>query len=64
MAQDQIRLGMSNLEFEFLRLYEQCRQYTMTSWERLYALYKSVKYVIETEFREISLNAACGVAAA
>ena len=45
MAQDQIRLGMSNLEAEFLALYEQCRQYTMTSWERLYALYKSVQYV-------------------
>jgi O-methyltransferase len=49
MAQDQIRLGMSNLEFEFLALYDQCRQYTMTSWERLYALYKSVKYVIESK---------------
>jgi len=46
-AQDHIRTGMSNLEPEFLALYEQCRQYTMTSWERLYALYKSVRYVIE-----------------
>jgi O-methyltransferase len=49
MAQEQIRLGMSNLEFEFLALYEQCRQYTMTSWERLYALYKSVKYAVENK---------------
>src|SRR5262249_42772466 len=40
MVQDQLRVGMSNLEPEFLALYEQCRQYTMTSWERLYALYK------------------------
>jgi Macrocin-O-methyltransferase (TylF) len=47
MAQDQIRAGMSNLEPEFLALYEQCRQYTMTSWERLYALYKSVQYTVE-----------------
>jgi len=46
-AQDQIRTGMSNLEPEFLALYEQCRQYTMTSWERLYALYRSVRYVVE-----------------
>src|SRR5262249_11779118 len=48
MAQDQLRAGMSNLEPEFLALYEQCRQYTMTSWERLYALYKSVKYTVES----------------
>jgi hypothetical protein len=47
MAQDQLRIGMSNLESEFLALYEQCRQYTMTSWERLYALYKSVQYIIQ-----------------
>ena len=47
MAQDQIRQGLSHLEPEFLTLYESCRQYTMTSWERLYALYKSVKYVVE-----------------
>jgi hypothetical protein len=47
MVQDQIRAGMSNLEPEFLALYEQCRQYTMTSWERLYALYKSVQYTVE-----------------
>jgi len=49
MAQEQIRLGMSNLEFEFLAFYERCRQYTMTSWERLYALYKSVHYVVENK---------------
>jgi O-methyltransferase len=47
MAQDQLRAGMSNLEPEFLALYEQCRQYTMTSWERLYALYKSIHYTVE-----------------
>jgi O-methyltransferase len=47
MAQDHIRQGLSHLEPEFLTLYESCRQYTMTSWERLYALYKSVRYVVE-----------------
>jgi hypothetical protein len=47
MAQDQLRAGMSNLEPEFLALYEQCREYTMTSWERLYALYNSVRYIVE-----------------
>ena len=49
MVQDQIRLGLSNLEPEFRALYEQCRQYTMTSWERLYALYKSVQYLVENK---------------
>jgi hypothetical protein len=49
MAQDQVRAGMSDLEPEFLALYEQCREYTMTSWERLYALYKSVQYVVENK---------------
>jgi hypothetical protein len=49
MAQDQLRVGMSNLEPEFLALYDQCRQYTMTSWERLYAFYKSVQYVIQNK---------------
>jgi O-methyltransferase len=47
MAQDELRAGTSNLEPEFLALYEQCRQYTMTSWERLYALYKAVQYIVE-----------------
>ena len=49
MVQDQIRLGLSNLEPEFRALYEQCREYTMTSWERLYALYKSVQYLVENQ---------------
>jgi hypothetical protein len=49
MVQDQIRLGLSSLEPEFRALYEQCREYTMTSWERLYALYKSVQYVVENK---------------
>jgi Macrocin-O-methyltransferase (TylF) len=46
-VQDQLRAGMSDMEPEFLALYEQCRQYTMTSWERLYALYKAVRYTVE-----------------
>jgi O-methyltransferase len=47
MMEDQIRAGMRDLEPEFLALYKQCREYTMTSWERLYALYKSVQYTVE-----------------
>jgi O-methyltransferase len=47
MAQDHINAGMTNLEGEFVKLYEQCRGYTMTSWERLYALYKALRYVVD-----------------
>lgn len=32
---------------EFMKLYEQCKPYTMTSAERLYGLYKSVIYIID-----------------
>jgi hypothetical protein len=39
-AQDQVRPGMSNFEPEFLAEYERCRQYSTTSWERLYAFHK------------------------
>ena len=46
MAQDQIRAGMADVEPEFLELYIRCREYTMTSWERLYALHKAVQYIV------------------
>jgi O-methyltransferase len=36
------------VEEEFVSLYEKCREFTGTSWERLYALYKAVKYVVES----------------
>ncbi len=31
----------------FLRLYEQCSGYTMTSIERMYSLYQSLNYVLD-----------------
>jgi O-methyltransferase len=37
-----------DLEPEFLTLYEACREQTLTSIERMYALYKAVEYVIQT----------------
>jgi outer membrane murein-binding lipoprotein Lpp len=46
MAHDQIRAGTSNLESDFVSLYADCREFTMTSWERLYALYKAVQYLV------------------
>ncbi|HKN06113.1 MAG TPA: TylF/MycF/NovP-related O-methyltransferase [Thermoplasmata archaeon] len=44
------RFGWSDpgVEDEFVPIYEKCREFTGTSWERLYALYKSVKYVIDS----------------
>jgi hypothetical protein len=37
---------MRNLEPEFLALYEQCYKYTTASWETLYAIYKSIQYIV------------------
>jgi hypothetical protein len=42
--------GMSfdfDLEPEFLEIYQQCRSETLTSIERMYALYKAVEYVVQ-----------------
>lgn len=38
-----------DLEPEFLRLYDVCRDQTMTSIERMYALYTATRHVIETD---------------
>jgi hypothetical protein len=37
-----------DLEPEFLELYERCRDCTMTSIERMYALYTATRYVVES----------------
>ena len=36
-----------NRDEQFLRIYNQCKDFTMTSKERMYALYKSVEYLIK-----------------
>jgi len=43
------RFGWSDpaVEEDFVRIYEKCRKFTGTSWERMYSLYKSVHYVLE-----------------
>jgi Macrocin-O-methyltransferase (TylF) len=46
MAQQQLLAGIKDVEPRFHELYEKCRPYTMTSVERLYALYKSVEYIV------------------
>jgi hypothetical protein len=41
-------LGLSEIESkEFGEIYERCRPYTITSAERMYALYLSLKYVVQ-----------------
>jgi hypothetical protein len=39
----------SDLEEDFLQIYGRCKDYTMTSIERMYALYKAVQYIIDAE---------------
>ena len=34
---------------EFIELYEFCRPYTMTSIERMFALYKSIEYIVKND---------------
>jgi hypothetical protein len=38
-----------DLEPDFLRLYERCRAETMTSIERMYALYQAVRYAVDRD---------------
>ena len=48
-----------DLEPEFLDLYERCREQTMTSIERMYALYSATRYVIDNNIRGDFVE--CGV---
>ncbi len=41
--------ALMNEEEEFLEIYEKCESFTMTSKERMFTLYKSMKYVIDSE---------------
>jgi hypothetical protein len=40
-------IGYIDMDKDFFPVYEMCKRYTMTSVERMYALYQSVKYVVE-----------------
>ena len=59
VVQDQLRSEMCALEPAFLALYEQCHQYSSTSWETLYALYKSIQYIVANRIPGDLLQ--CGV---
>lgn len=41
--------GKIEADFDFLKIWEKCHAYTMTSRERGYMLYKSVRYIVENE---------------
>jgi len=45
MAHQQQLAGVKDLDPDFFEFYERCRPYTMTSIERLFALYKTIEYV-------------------
>jgi O-methyltransferase len=43
------QLVISDIEDSFLEIYEKCKNYTMTSIERMYALYKATEYIVRNE---------------
>lgn len=43
----------------FLEIFEQCKPYTMTSRERMYALYNAVKYIVKSNIKGDFVE--CGV---
>src|SRR5262245_33391796 len=49
MAHQPLLAGMKDAEPRFSEIYEACRAYTMTSVERLYAVYKSVEYIVSAD---------------
>lgn len=40
-----VRTGTKDMDADFLPIYERCRRFTMTSSDRMYALYKAVEYI-------------------
>jgi hypothetical protein len=48
MAHQQLLAEMTDADPAFFPLYERCRSYTMTSVERLYALYQATRYVVSS----------------
>ena len=40
---------LRDMPAEFMRLYERCAPFTMTSWERMYALHEAAKYISRSD---------------
>lgn len=51
MALQNVMAELKDLDSDFAPIYESCKQYTMTSVERLYGLYKAVEYVVRAGIR-------------
>ncbi|MFN8356737.1 MAG: TylF/MycF/NovP-related O-methyltransferase [Spirosomataceae bacterium] len=49
----------NELENDFLAIYQQCRPYTMTSLERMYAAHKAATYIVDNEVEGAIVE--CGV---
>ncbi len=58
-AEYHAKTGMADMDAAFLPIYERCRGYTMTSAERMYALFKAVKYLEEARIEGDIVE--CGV---
>ncbi|MDR6774194.1 TylF/MycF/NovP-related O-methyltransferase [Azospirillum sp. BE72] len=41
-----LKAGMLDMDPDFLPIYERCRHYTMTTPERMFAVYKAVEYIV------------------
>lgn len=48
-----------NGDERFIEIYNKCKEYTMTSKERMYALYKAVEYIVDSEIEGDFVE--CGV---
>ncbi len=59
MAQQSIMAALRDMEPEFQAIYDVVKPYTMTSVERLYALYKAVEYIVKARIPGDLLE--CGV---
>lgn len=46
MATYDLKTGMGDADPGFFPHYERCRNYSMTSWQRLYSLYSATKYLV------------------
>jgi O-methyltransferase len=53
------RTGVADMEPEFIQIYERCRRYSMTSVERMYALFSAVKYIEQAQIEGDIVE--CGV---
>ncbi len=53
------RTGTKDMDAGFLPIYERCREYSMTSVERMYALYSAINYITEAKIEGAIVE--CGV---